>query len=337
MSALETTTTASATEATPWRPRRGIVQKVILDHLIWWILLATLLVGSTVQGFLSLNNFINIVWGATPITLMIVGMLFVMLTGGLDLSLESIYAIAPTLGLVLLAATTGVPPQVAILICLLAGACAGLLNGVISVRLRVNPFLVTLAFLLFWRGLAIFLIPEAVYILPEGYTFLGGFRLFGFFPLAIIVCALICVIAWVVLNRTPFGKAVYAVGSNETASYVAGLNVSQVRISVFVIAGFLAGLGGLLEVGRVGAVTSDMGNGWILMVFAGVILGGASLSGGRGRLSGVVAAALELEVINNVMNLMGIQPSIRQLVFALVLLGAIYIASFQEKRRTRYV
>lgn len=305
----------------------------VVGNLIWVILAATFVVGSMVPGFLSPTNLTNVAWAAIPMGCMVLGMFFVMLTGGLDLSLESIYGVAPVLGIVIMNRLPGgLPDQFSLLIVIAAGLLAGLLNGLISVRLRVNPFLVTLAALLFWRGLVIFLIPEGIYHLPAGYTFLGGFRIGGTFPLAIIVGLILFAIAYVVVSRTPFGKAVYAVGSNAMAAYVTGINVPRVRLAVFVVAGLLAAIGGLIEVGRIGAVVSDLGEGSIMMVFAGTILGGTSLNGGRGRITGIIAAVLELAMIENVMNLIGVEPSMRQMVFALILLGAIYLASFQEKR-----
>jgi ribose/xylose/arabinose/galactoside ABC-type transport system permease subunit len=303
-----------------------------MDNLIWLILAATVLFGSTLQGFLSPTNLMNVVWSSVPIGLMVLGMFFVMLTGGLDLSLESIFGVAPVIAVVALAQwIPGVPDQTAIVLALGMGVVAGLLNGLVSVRLRVNPFLVTLAGLLFWRGLVIALIPEGVYNLPDGFTVVGGFKFFGVFPLAIVIGLALFAIAYVVINRSAFGKAVYAVGSNPMAAYVAGINVARVRIAVFVIAGVLSAIGGLIEVGRIGAVVSDLGQGSIMMVFAGAILGGTSLAGGRGRLSGILGAVLVLGAIENVLNLYGVEPSIRQMIFAVILLAAIVLASFQDK------
>jgi len=340
MRQLQQAPVAAASQAEPaksdgWGRHFVRARRVAGENLIWLILAATVLVGSTIQGFLTTSNLTNVAWASVPMGCMVLGMFFVMLTAGLDLSLESIYGVAPVLGVVILNDfLQGWPPQLAILIAVLSGLVAGLLNGLISVKLRVNPFLVTLAALLFWRGLVIWLIPEGIYDLPAGYTVLGGFRFFGTFPLAIVVGIGLFAIAYVVINRTPFGKAIYAVGSNEMAAYVAGINVARVKIAVFVIAGLLSGIGGLLEVGRIGAVVDDLGQGSIIMVFAGAILGGTSMLGGRGRISGIIAAVLELSLINNVMNLIGVPPSANQMIFALILLGAIYVASFQEHRET---
>jgi ribose/xylose/arabinose/galactoside ABC-type transport system permease subunit len=325
-------TTAHPKSAAPGLSTFRRARRAAAHNLIWIILLATCCLGSTVQGFLSVNNLTNVFWESVPMGCMVVGMFFVMLTGNLDLSLESIYGVAPVLGIYIFGHyLVGFPPFVAVLVALAAGVFAGFLNGFFSVRLRVNPFLVTLAALLFWRGLVIALIPEGVYNLPPGFTVLGSYEVGGTVPIAIFVGVLVLALAYVVANHTAFGKAVYAIGSNRMAAYVAGIDVGTVQIAVFVLAGFLSALGGLIEAGRIGAVVDDLGQGSIIMVFAGAILGGTSLAGGRGRISGIIAAVLELSVITNVMNLIGVEPSVSQMVFALVLFVAILLASLQER------
>jgi simple sugar transport system permease protein len=180
------------------------------------------------------------------------------------------------------------------------------------------------------RGFVIFLIPEGVYYLPDAYTYLGERRLVGV-PVAIFVWLLLYLAAFVFIERHRLGKEIYAIGNNEEAAFLAGVKVQRTKILCFAIAGFAAALGGLLEVGRLQSVVADLGQGQILMVFAGTILGGTSLSGGIGRLSGVFAAVIVIALIENIMNLVGIEPSIRQIVFGLVLLLAIYLASLQDR------
>jgi ribose/xylose/arabinose/galactoside ABC-type transport system permease subunit len=180
------------------------------------------------------------------------------------------------------------------------------------------------------RGVVIYLIPEGVYYLPDEYTYLGEQRWFGV-PIAIFVWLMLYLAAYVFIERHRIGKEIYAIGNNEEAAFLAGVKVQRTKILCFAIAGFAAALGGLLEVGRLQSVVADLGQGQILMVFAGTILGGTSLSGGIGRLSGVFGAVVVIAVIENLMNLVGIEPSIRQIVFGFVLLLAIYLASLQDR------
>lgn len=302
------------------------------EHLVWVLLVLLMGVGFFVRGFWGVANLTNVLWAAAPTGLMVLGLFFVMLTGGLDLSLESTFAAAPTIAAMLMLtwAPTLVPPLVAIVVTCLLGFAFGLLNGVFSVRLGVNPFLVTLATLIVLRGVVIYLIPEGVYYLPEAYTFLGRARV-GPVPVAIVVLLVMYGLSYLLIERHFFGKNVYAIGNNERAAYVAGIDVARTKIIAFALAGFFAAIGGLLEVGRLQSLTADMGEGDILMVFAAAVLGGTSLTGGKGRIVGILGAVLVLEVVDNLMNLRGVEPSIREIVFGLILLGGIYVASLQGR------
>jgi ribose/xylose/arabinose/galactoside ABC-type transport system permease subunit len=301
-------------------------------HLIWLLLLVLVLFGSTVQGFASLQNILNVMWAAAPLGCMVLGLFLVLLIKEVDLSLESTFAFAPTIAIVAMLQwwPDGLPPIVAAIATPLLGLLVGAAQGAFAVTLRVNAFLVTLATLLLMRGFVIFLIPEGVYYLPDAYTYLGERRLVGV-PVAIFVWLLLYLAAFVFIERHRLGKEIYAIGNNEEAAFLAGVKVQRTKILCFAIAGFAAALGGLLEVGRLQSVVADLGQGQILMVFAGTILGGTSLSGGIGRLSGVFAAVIVIALIENIMNLVGIEPSIRQIVFGLVLLLAIYLASLQDR------
>lgn len=312
-----------------------IVLLILERHLIWVLLAAIVLLGTTMPGFFSLRNMTNLLWASAPLGCMVLGLFFVLLTGGLDLSLESIYAVAPTVAIVLFLDVLGevLWPGFAVVLALALGALAGLINGLFAVKLGVNAFLVTLATLLVYRGIVIFLIPEGVYYLPDEITWLGGARLFNSVPVAVIIWLLFCALAWLLVERHKLGKDIYALGNNLEAAYIAGIDVDRTRIIAFALAGFFAAMGGLLEVGRLQSVTADMGQGDILMVFAGTILGGTSLQGGVGHVSGIFAAVLVIAMIENLMNLYGIPPSIRQIVFGLILLAAIWLASLQGRLR----
>lgn len=322
--------------------RRGIlpprvqafVREVAAEHLIWPIVLLMVIVGATVPGFLTGGNIINLVWGAAPLGCMVVGLYFVMITGRLDLSLKSTYALAPTVAVLFMTKWwMGIPTPLAILITLLVGALVGLANGFLSITLGVNPFLVTLATLLIMRGIVVYLIPEGVYNLPAGYTALGGERIGGTVPLAVFVLLGLIALAWAVMRYTTFGRNLVAIGNNERACRVAGINVPLMAIGAFVVAGVSAALGGLLSAGRLFSVDASMGDGDILIVFAAVTLGGTALTGGRGRVTGLLGALLVIGGITNLMNLIGVDATVRQIVFGVVLLLAILLSSLQERLR----
>ena len=313
-----------------------LLATILEKHLIWALLAVLILIGLAMPGFMSTRNIVNVMWAAAPLGCMVLGLFFVVLTGGLDLSLESTFALAPTIAVVLFASAImeTIWPGFAILLVPLIGALAGWLNGMFSVRLGVSPFLVTLGTLLIMRGIVIYLIPEGVYYLPDEIVFLGKARIGGILPVAVIVWILLYAAAFLIINYHRLGKDIFALGNNEEAAFIAGVNVPRTKITCFVIAGTLASIGGLLEVGRLTSVVADMGEGDILMVFAGTILGGAALTGGAGTVGGLFAAVLVIAIIENLMNLYGVEPSIRQIVFGVILMGAIYLASLQGKLRS---
>ena len=316
----------------------GDVAATILErHLIWVLLALLMAIGLLVPGFFSSRNLINVMWAAAPLGCMVLGLFFVLLTGGLDLSLESTFALAPTLAIVLLLQwfPDMLWPGFSAVIVLLVGMAVGLLNGLFSVRLRVNAFLVTLATLLVMRGIVIFLIPEGVYYLPDEMIFWGAAKAFGFLPVAVVVWLVLYALAFLIINYHRLGKDIFALGNNEEAAFIAGVAVDRTRITCFVIAGLVAAIGGLLEVGRLQSAVADLGEGDILMVFAGTILGGTALTGGVGRVGGILAAVLVIAIIENLMNLFGVEPSIRQIVFGVILMAAIYLASLQGRLRVK--
>ncbi|MEQ1941576.1 ABC transporter permease [Mesorhizobium sp. VNQ89] len=308
------------------------VRNLLERHLIWVLLSVLVAFGLTVPGFSSVQNLTNVLWAAAPLGCMVLGLFLVLLIKEVDLSLESTFAFAPTVAIMLMTvwAPGLVHPVLAVILTPFIGLAVGLASGAFAVTLRVNAFLVTLATLLVMRGAVIFLIPEGVYYLPSEYTYLGEQRWFGI-PVAIFVWLLLYGVAYIFMERHRIGKEVYAIGNNEEAAFLAGVMVHRTKIFCFGIAGLAAAVGGLLEVGRLQSVVADLGEGDILMVFAGTILGGTSLNGGIGRLSGVFGAVIVIAIIENLMNLTGIEPSIRQMVFGSVLLIAIYLASLQDR------
>ncbi|MCD8141468.1 MAG: ABC transporter permease [Planctomycetaceae bacterium] len=320
--------------------KTDITRKLILfacNHGVWVIFFLIFLLGSgLVPGFLSTYNLMNVLWGNIPFSFMVLGMFIMLLVGQTDLSLESTFAIAPIGGVVLMTkyAQGIVTPWMAIVICLLVGVLAGGINAVISVYLRVNSFLATLTMMLVLRGIAQYLIPEGLYYLPETFIALGDETVAGV-PLAVIAFILVAFGIFVLTTRTVFGKNLYAAGSSETAAYLAGLNTKRIRTYAFLLAGFLAALGGLIGSGRMQAVTADMGSGDIMMCFAACFLGGSSMSGGNGEIIGLVGSILTLSIITNLMNLVGVNPFLVKIVYGIILLLAIIFANVQQDIRKR--
>lgn len=320
--------------------KNALSRKLILfacNHGVWVIFFIIFILGGlAVPGFLSTYNLMNVVWGNIPFSFMALGMFIVLLVGETDLSIESIFAIAPIVGAVLMTkvAPTVVTPGVAIVVCLLVGLLAGAFNALVAVYIRINSFLATLTMLLVLRGISQYLIPEGLYYLPDTFIALGDDQVWGI-PLAVIAFAVVALAVYVLTTRTVFGKNLYATGSSETAAYLAGLNTKRIRSCAFLLAGLLAGLGGLIGSGRMQAVTADMGTGDIMMCFAACFLGGSSMSGGNGEIIDLIGSILTLSIITNLMNLVGVNPFLVKIVYGVILLLAIIFANVQQGIRKR--
>ena len=328
---MNTTTTITNTQ----KKSNPFFVKVFSEHLIWLILFVLCVAASFIPGFLGARNIVNVFWAASSLGCMVLGMFFVMLTGGLDLSLESTFAFAPAFAVLLMTSwmVGYISPWMAIVITLLTGCAVGLLNGMLSVKLRVNPFLITTGTQILFRGLLVSWVPEGIYYLPKTFLFLGKDKIGGFLPVAVVAFVVLYVIGYFVVEKTSFGKSLYAIGNNERASYIAGIDIQKIKVLTFIIAGLLAAVGGLIESGRISSVIADLGSGQIMQVFAAVILGGTSMAGGEGKITGVFAGVLVLTIIDNMLNLLGVDPSIRQVVQGLILLLAIILTSLQKRIR----
>lgn len=314
-----------------------------------------LLQRSEVNKFLDLENlFLQLVY-ASFIAVMAVGMTGVIAMGGIDLSVGSIYAVAALFGAMALHAlqanALGVPaggtvtstggagllPSLAVglTVCCVAGALCGFLNGVMVVGLRVHPFIITLGTMAALRGLvAIPTRAQSVGNFPESFTrgfFKWSPEANGINPVPVAVMILAALGGAFVLAKTVLGRRVYAIGGNEIASGYAGIPVGRVKIMVYTIMGALAGLSATLYLGYFGAAETAAGSGYELKVIAATVIGGASLSGGRGTALGAVLGSLLIQLIDNGMVILNIDQNYNQIVMG----AAIILAVVLDQLKTR--
>jgi ribose transport system permease protein len=273
--------------------------------------------------FLTAGNIINVMVTMTSTGIVAVGMTYVMLSGGIDLSVGSVMALAATV-----AATyskAGSPFIVVLLIAVGIGFIIGLINGVAITKLRVPPLITTLAMLSVARGLQL-IYGRAVTVtgLEDDINFLGRGAL-GPIPIPIVILLVLYVVASISLSRTSFGRKVYAVGGNERAAQIVGIKVNQVKITVYIISSILAAFGGLILVSRLGSAPTIIGTGLELDVIAAVVIGGTSLSGGKGGAWGSLIGVAILGLIQNTLNLLNVSPYYTQLVQGLVIFVAVAI------------
>lgn len=276
------------------------------------------------RNFWDINNFWNILLQASPTMLVAVGMTFVIATGGIDLSVGSVMAIAASMAAINL--ELGLLP--AVLIALLVSIAVGSLNGTLISVFRIQPIIVTLAVLIAGRGLA--QIPSEGRLIEfkghyPAFEYLGTGYV-GPIPVQVLVMLLVVAAAIFVMRATSFGRYVIAVGGNEAASHLAGVKVHRTKIAVYALSGLLAGLAGLIESARGGASDpSNVGQGIELDAIAAVVIGGTALTGGRATIVGTVIGALMMQVITTSFNMQGIQFSWSLVIKAAIIIIAVYV------------
>jgi simple sugar transport system permease protein len=261
--------------------------------------------------FLTVSNITGIGQQISSLGVVVVGESLILLIGGLDLSLEATYGLAPMLVAWLLvpAAAFGsgllLNPYLGLVILLAVGAAVGFVNGLLIVKGRLNGFIVTLGMTILLAGVQDGIVKgQSLFNLPSAFGYLGAASLGGL-PVSLIVAAAIFVAAGLFLRYHQVGRAIYAIGGNREAARAAGIKVDRVRIGVYVAGSMLAAVGGLMEAGRVSSVAASQGygEGIIFAVFAAAVIGGVSLQGGRGNMVGAASGVILLGVVQNILDL----------------------------------
>ena len=275
--------------------------------------------------FFTPENLLNVSLQVSIIAIIAAGMTFVILTGGIDLSVGSLVALSGvvTAALLKLSTTPAVSLSVALTGGLLVGAVSGACAGFSVTRFKIAPFIVTLALMTIWRGLAfVYTEGRPVWELPEAFALLGGGRIASV-PIPSVIMAVVFVCAHVALTRTRFGRYVYAVGGNREAARLAGIRTERVLLQVYVICGALAALSGILLASRMNSGQPNAGVSYELDVIAAVVVGGTSLSGGRGSVVGTFIGAMLIAVLRNGLNLMNVGSYFQQVIVGVVILLAV--------------
>jgi ribose/xylose/arabinose/galactoside ABC-type transport system permease subunit len=309
---------AAMRDTRAWRFIRG--------HGILVALLLLVLVGAVLSPFfLTASNAANVARQASIIGIIGVGMTFVILTAGIDLSVGSILGFAAIAFAMTM--TSGVAWPVAILAALLAGAAAGAINGLGITRGRLQPFVMTLGMLVIARGVTMTISNGKPIPLGEAAASVAwiGSGDIGGIPVPVLLFGLIALAAWFTLRYTAFGRQVYAVGDNLEAARLSGIPTDRTIFSVYVISGLCAAVSALIVVSRLTAGEPSQGTGFELDAIAIVVIGGTSLFGGEGGIGGTVIGAAIVAAMNNLLNLLGVSPFSQQIVKGLIILGAVYL------------
>ncbi len=297
-----------------------------------FIVLAAL--GSVLYSdrFPTVLNFTNMLRQVSFIGIISIGVTMVIISGngGIDLSVGSVFALSG----IIVSYIQDMPLIVVIIVPIIAGAVMGLINGLAVVKLKIAPFIVTLATMMGYRGIAYLLTDGGVTrnISNKSFIFIGRGYLFDVIPIPVIIYAIIILLAIFVMGYTSFGRNIYAVGGNSEAAKMMGIKGEKISIAVYTISGALAGIAGLLLAARMGSGQPVAGIGYEMTAISAAVLGGTMLSGGLGKISGTFFGSLVLLLIGNLMNMQGnISSPLQNVIMGAILLIVVILQSRVEK------
>lgn len=297
--------------------------------IITVIVVLVLSAGNT--RFLTLDNILDQIRLITEIGLMAIPMTYIIITGGIDLSVGSVFAMSAII-MGFAWQDLKLPLELGLFLCLLVGLIAGFINGWFIVRVGVPPLIMTLATLALYRGIALGIsqarsargFPDWFFQIGQG-DFLGA-------PSQVWVLIILAIIAAIILARTPFGRSLYAMGNNELGARFSGIPVGRYKIMIYAFSGVMAALAGYIFTSRISTTRADMGTGIELDVIAAVVLGGTSIFGGSGSILGTMIGAILIQLLQNGLLLSGIKTDATQIVIGFVLILAILINNFIQNR-----
>ncbi len=298
------------------------------------LLILVVIISSISPEFRQPGNFLNLLRQASFNGLIAFGMTCVILSGGIDLSVGSTFALSAIVCAEMIG--HGVPVIVAVPVALLVGVALGLISGLLVTKGRLQPFIATLITMTAYRGLAMIITDgkpisrlaessgDSVLFKAMGkgnfiFTFAPDFKV----PIPIVILVVVFAVMYFILKHTTFGRRLYATGSNAKCAALSGVNIDRVKMSVYAISGFLSALAGLIMISRVDSAQPIMGSGYELDAIAAVALGGTSMNGGRGRIAGTIAGVLIIAVLNNGLNILGVTSYYQSVVKAVVILVAV--------------
>ena len=294
------------------------------------LLLLVVVISVLRPRFISAANLRNVIRIASINGLLAIGMTFVILTGGIDLSVGAVMGCAGMYSAYFAQAAKGYPPIVAVLIGLLIGLGFGLFNGWIIAYLKVPAFVGTLGSMSIASGLT-FLLTDANPIpnLSEGFKKMGGGNL-GMIPIPIMMMSVVLLVCFALLYKTRYGRYIFAVGGNLNAAHVSGIDTKKIIGSVYVIAGVLSAFAGIITTARVTSGVTSTGKGYETDAIAAVVIGGTSLTGGKGRLWGTIVGILIMQFLSNGLDMLGVNAYYQLLVKGFVVIGAVMLDGLSQ-------
>ena len=287
------------------------------------LLILCIVISFITPRFLSIGNIKNVLTQVSVNAVIAIGMSFVILTGGIDLSVGSILAVSAAAAASIIKSTGNI--YLAIIVALAIGCVIGLINGVLISKGRIQAFIVTLATMTIFRGITyVYTNGTPISGLGQNFSGIGNKMILGL-PIPVVIMVIVFGIAFYVLSQTRYGRYLYALGGNEDSARLSGINTDKIKTLVYVICGATAALSGIIVTSRIGSASPNAGVGFELDAIAAVVVGGTSLSGGEGSVVGTIIGALIIGVLNNGLNLVNVSPFYQAIVKGLVILLAVMI------------
>lgn len=311
--------------------QRQSVSMALKKYAILLVLVGLVILFSCLTPFFfTVQNLTNVFVQQSYVIIAAVGLSFVMISGGMDLSLGWQMSLVGVTTAVLMK-NAGLPVWLSLVLCGLCGVALGLFNGVMTVSLKVHPLIVTLGTMTIFQGLSYTVANQSVILnLPQSYKFFGQGYLFGWMPVSVILMAVVVAAASFILNKTYFGRHIYAVGSNEDAAHLAGIKVKKIKLLVFSLCGFFVSIATTILFARTGSAAPATGPGVEFNCMTAAVLGGISFKGGDGKMWGLVTGVLILGILGNGMQLVGLNTYVQYIVKGAVLLAAVGFDTYQK-------
>ncbi len=317
--------------------RKYAIVLILLGMVVILSLLTTTKEG--VPTFLSPRNILNVIRQISIVAMIAMGVTMVIITGGIDLSSGSVVALATVVAASFAQRADWANPkfpglQVPVIVPVIAalgiGALCGTINGTLIAKFAIPPFIATLGMMTVARGFALIYSDRPVSGLKEGYLWIGQSNVLGI-PVPIIILAVTAVLIHLMLNRTRFGRHIYAIGGNEQAARISGLNLGSLKIRIYMLAGLLAGAAALILSARIGSGQPGLAVGYELDAIAAAVIGGTSLSGGIGTVWGTIVGALIIGVLNNGLDLLNVNAYWQTIVKGVIIVAAVIIDTLKNR------
>lgn len=312
------------------------IVRILLNNIVWIIFFLLIIAFSAgIKGFFSVDNYINIIYHSVFIGILAIAETYVLITGNLDLSVESVAACSAIMSVWLCstspyASGLMLNTWVGLVTIICIGAAIGLFNAFFVVKLKINAFLVTLSSYIFVRAIAIWVTGGyGMSGLPDSFRFIDKVKIINI-PLMVFLMFFLYIIFEFILKRSRFGRHIYILGGNENAARNFGINVNILLVKVFVLSGIIAAFVGWLMAARADGAVASMGRNYLFEVLAAVVIGGVSLTGGEGSLVGVFAGALILSSIHSALNITAMSPFITNVIQGFLIIIAVSLDAFKR-------